>query len=130
MVTSLSSRLWTYAFASGVSAVTGAGAGGRCMYQMPAATSRASTTAMPMVTRLSPTDGHLPDDQHRRSRGTPELQCTPNLRDTVQHLGKLPRDGDLRHRIRELPALDPQPGRAARIVAGHCVHTGSDELRH
>src|SRR5579862_1060083 len=50
--------------------------------------------------------------------------------DALEHVEQVARDRDLFHRMADLAALDPEPGRAARVVAGHVVHALAHELGH
>src|SRR6202161_3085264 len=46
----------------------------------------------------------------------------------LESLKQMPRDRPPAHRIGDLAILDPEPGRAAAVVAGHAVDAGADQI--
>src|SRR5438067_3453584 len=88
-------------------------------YQIPPTAS--TTTAAPIYmgspilffaaragVRLLATDGHLPDQDGRRSHGRAEFQVRSDLFHVHEHLRQIARDADLGNRIRQFAVLDPQ----------------------
>ena len=63
------------------------------------------------------------------TRAQPE-EVPAHCIDVAQHVAEVSGDRDLLDRAGELAALDPEAGRAARVIAGDGVEAHSDELRH
>src|SRR6266849_5993192 len=59
-----------------------------------------------------------------------ELQVGAHDLQIEQHLAEISGNGDLRYRISELAVLNPQPGGAARVIAGDHADAGTDQLRN
>src|SRR5882724_9549388 len=72
---------------------------------------------------------HAVDTQGRRIRAVAEHEIVGG-REFAVHVLEIARDSDLAHRICKFAVLDPETGRAARIIAGDAVHPHTDQLGH
>src|SRR5207249_596893 len=79
---------------------------------------------------LRPRHRHARDLERRRRDRVARTEVAPHHLDVAQHVAQVPRDGELLDRVGELAVLDPQPGSAARVVAGPRVHLEADQLSH
>src|SRR5205085_9822700 len=146
--TSLNWRLWTYCLASAVSA---GGFGGlrRSRYSSNAQAPRPSaTTITPTITEigtesravsiwtavfaflasLSSANRHLPDEKRGSGGRAAKLEVRSDGFHIHQHLIQISGDGDFRYRKGQFSVTNPQADSAARIVAGHDIHTRADEF--
>src|SRR5262245_20383689 len=71
---------------------------------------------------------HPPDQERRRDGAVAQDQVVADAFDRREHLEQIAGHRHLFDRIRELAVLDPEPGRAPRIVAGHAVDAEADQL--
>ena len=71
-----------------------------------------------------------PSLDRRRGDGAAEPQIVSHHLDVAEHVEEVAGDRDLLDRVRQLAVLDPEPGGAARVVAGHRVDAEADQLRH
>src|SRR5229473_5357146 len=72
-------------------------------------------------------NGHPFHPQRGRVGAVTEHEIVRGLEGT-EHLDQISRDGHLADRVGELAVLDPEPGGAATVIAGHEVDPHSDQV--
>ena len=75
-------------------------------------------------------DGHFLQQDRPHPRAAARIDVIAHRRDALEHVAQIAGDGDFRHRILNGAVLDPEAGRAARVVAGHHVDALPHELGH
>src|SRR5262249_13231684 len=81
-----------------------------------------------MIT-LCPRYGHSSDEHGGRGCPVAEDEVVTDPFNGLEHLEQVARDRDFLDRVRQLAVVDPEPDRAARIVARHAVDPEADQLR-
>src|SRR5690242_5571584 len=75
-------------------------------------------------------NGHLPNLECRRGEGAAELQVGAYRLQAHQHLLQRARDRNLRDGEGQFAVADPQPRRAARVIARYDIDAEADQFRH
>src|ERR1700748_2972323 len=95
----------------------------------PASRTLSSSNATSRTSASGAGNGHALDPQRRCVRAVVEDQVI-GRRQVQEHVLEVAGDGDLRHRISDLPVLDPVAGGAAAVIAGDAIDSHADQLGH